>query len=432
MIRALRSPLILAFMILHPVILPAQSGEPLRMRADQVGALLKGEIDPTEIFASSFLAQVPVDQIRGLGATLTATLGNCLRADLVKRRSEYAGEFEIFCDKGMKAPMSLAVESTPPHKIIGLMIGRPVPSGEGGEIDDLATLIDSLKALPGSVNMLIMTLPDRRTVAAVEPDRSLAIASAFKLYPLGEAVRSVGAGERSWNDIVLLDSTLAVPAGTFSAWPHGSPVTMHTLAGLMISVSDNSATDALLHHLGRERVEETMGRMGHSNPARNRPFITTGEAFRLQSASGAGFRSRYGAAGEEVRRRILDSLIDLPIEGTDEEAPGVITTVEWFASARDLCLAMDWLREADDPGGVGRAILAINPGLYFDPVKWSYIGFKGGSQTGVLNLTFLLRDASGSWYALSAGWNDPAGPLQEERFLALIQRIINLGPWKTK
>jgi hypothetical protein len=46
--------------------------------------------------------------------------------------------------------------------------------------------------------------------------------------------------------------------------------------------------------------------------------------------------------------------------------------------------------------------------------KWQYVGFKGGSEPGVLNMTYLLQSTKGEWYALSVGGNNRQAPLQNE------------------
>ena len=114
----------------------------------------------------------------------------------------------------------------------------------------------------------------------------------------------------------------------------------------------------------------------------------------------------------------------------DSSSPLEIERIEWFASAADLCRAMDWLRstlvQAGQQGRPGLDILAINKGLSFRKPYWKYIGYKGGSETGVLNLTWLLQKSDGRWYALSTGWNDPHARLDEEKFFGLLQSLIIL------
>ena len=79
-----------------------------------------------------------------------------------------------------------------------------------------------------------------------------------------------------------------------------------------------------------------------------------------------------------------------------------------IASANDLCAVMNWIRlnSIKAPGSEFRNILSINPGLSISKKSWQYVGYKGGSEAGVLNMTYLLQSVNGDWYSLSAGWNN--------------------------
>ena len=59
---------------------------------------------------------------------------------------------------------------------------------------------------------------------------------------------------------------------------------------------------------------------------------------------------------------------------------------------------------ADDPTVM--EILSANPGIGVDPAVWPFVGYKGGSEFGVLNLTWLLQRADGRWFFLALGLND--------------------------
>ena len=63
----------------------------------------------------------------------------------------------------------------------------------------------------------------------------------------------------------------------------GAPITIHTLASLMISESDNTATDALIDLVTRNSVETIS--------PRNRPFMTTREFFQLKRLDMADSRA---------------------------------------------------------------------------------------------------------------------------------------------
>ena len=108
--------------------------------------------------------------------------------------------------------------------------------------------------------------------------------------------------------------------------------------------------------------------------------------------------------------------------------PVAIDSVEWFASASDLARTMLWIR---DHTAIrrrrGRARRPrVNRGLTWPTSSWSYVGYKGGSEPGVLDLTFLLRRIDGQWFVLTATWNNPAKPVDEDQLIPLVQRAGEL------
>ncbi|NMB11632.1 MAG: serine hydrolase [Firmicutes bacterium] len=46
--------------------------------------------------------------------------------------------------------------------------------------------------------------------------------------------------------IELKSDYISLPSGMLQEWPVGSPITLHTLASLMSSISNNTATNALI------------------------------------------------------------------------------------------------------------------------------------------------------------------------------------------
>jgi hypothetical protein len=321
--------------------------------------------------------------------------------------------------------MQLAVEPAAPHLISGLLL-----TGADMVGDTMAAVLAEFGALPGQVNFAIARLGDGAPVltSSLAPDRVLATASTFKLFILGELSRQVQAGQRHWSDVVNIDRS-SFGGGTIVGFPRGAPVTLHTLASLMISVSDNSATDILLHVAGRENVERTMAAMGVRDPARNRPLLSTLELGLIKSAPATSL-ALWQQADEATRRQLLAN----DYAATDASGiniglfagnPVRIDTVEWFASASDFVRVMDWLRLHADP--TAKAILAISGGLPEQArAALNYAGFKGGSEPGVANLTYLVQTRSGAWYALSAGWNNPAAPVDTNLLAGLAARAIQL------
>lgn len=419
--------LLLAWAGLLAAALPAAAQEPsaeLRARAEQVVALLRGEVQPAELFTASFLAAVPEAQVRGVVEQLRAQHGAVRGLEGIEPGSATSAAIRVGMERAVLR-MDLAIEAQPPHLISGLLV-----TGADVRGDTPSAVIEELRGLPGEISFAIARLGDGAPgiVAGHNPGQPLAIGSTFKLWILAELSRQIQAGERRWSDVVTLDRR-SLPSGQLQAWPAGSPVTLHTLAALMISISDNTATDMLLHVVGRENVERTMATIGVEAAARNRPFLSTLELFALKSAADTDLQT-WVAADEATRRRLLaerysaagvDTIDPARFAGT----PVRIAELEWFASAEDLVRTMDWLRRHGDDQA--RGILAISPGgpptLRQD---FAYAGFKGGSEPGVINLTWLVQGRGGAWHVVTGSWNNPQAPVDESRFVAMMQRALQL------
>jgi len=294
--------------------------------------------------------------------------------------------------------------------------------------------VSKLASLPGHVSFLASAVEGDRLVPVAQLDsgRALAIGSAFKLYVLARLVQSIAAGQHHWTDVVRLDSTRrSLASGVTQTWPAGTPVTLQTLATLMISQSDNTAADALLHTLGRENVERVQQAAGNAHAQRNVPFLSTREMFLLKSTQNSALAAQYEAGVTAVRRKVIAQLDPMPQHDVNPDfssGPVAIDSIEWFASAADLSRTMVWLRDqtAQPTTAPGRAILAVNPGLSLSTKDWPYVGFKGGSEPGVVDLTLLLRNRSGTWYVVSAAWNDVVKPVNEATLIGLVQRAVEL------
>ncbi|MDB5706830.1 MAG: hypothetical protein JWN66_3946 [Sphingomonas bacterium] len=403
----------------------------LEARAKDVVAILAGKGDYDAIFSAAFRAQVPKAQFDAVTAQLTAASGKVTGVEKLTPVSPYGGTMLIGFERGI-ATMQIAVDPAEPHQITGLRV-----TGMTAREASLDAIAGSLAALPGTTGFALVRLDGARpgTMIAHEADRPFAIGSAFKLVILAELVRGVTAGERHWDDLVTLDGA-PLPGGFYADKPAGTKATLREIAERMISVSDNSATDILLATLGRTRVEAMLPVVGFTAAARDRPFMATLEGFKLKSVEGGALGARYLALDEKGRRAMLDGEVrNVPISAIRGDLfaagkPIAIDTLEWFASPQDLARVMDWLRRHTETGPTAeaRTILAKNPGI--DPAAataWSYVGFKGGSEPGVINMTFLLQAKHGGWYALTGSWNNNAAAVDEGRFAALMRRAVELA-----
>ncbi|WP_129791208.1 serine hydrolase [Sphingosinicella sp. CPCC 101087] len=402
----------------------AQPSPELRSRAEAVMAMLRGGGNPAEMFTPEFLAQIPEAQVRAIPRQLADQYGPVRAIAGIDAKTPTAGTLHAEFERAV-LHIEIVIEPQAPHRISGLLVAGADVRG-----DTLDAVMAEVRALPGQVSVAVARLGDGapEMLASVEPGRPLAIGSTFKLFILAELDRQIRAGERRWSDVVALDRR-SVASGVLQNWPAGSPLTVHTLAALMISQSDNTATDQLLHLVGRENVERMMATLGVEAADRNRPFLSTLEVAALK-AGPAGLLQSWRSADEAGRRRLLDSELPNVDAGHIEltrftGAPLHIELVEWFASAADLVRTMDWLRRHGDDAT--RAILAINPGV--GPTVTgglTFVGYKGGSEPGVLNLTWLLRNRAGQWHVVTGSWNNPAATVEEARFLGLLSRTVQL------
>jgi hypothetical protein len=63
----------------------------------------------------------------------------------------------------------------------------------------------------------------------------------------------------------------------------------------------------------------------------------------------------------------------------------------------------------------------MNPGIPDEKNQYKYIGFKGGSEPGVFNTTYLLQRArDGKWLFLTVGFNDTSAAIDEPKAIAAV------------
>ena len=346
-----------------------------------------------EWFAPSFLAQVPAAQVEQIVAQLVAALGPFERID------KEGDDFLVVLQRGV-VPTKVVLDAQ--GRFVGLLFQPP-----RARLANLDAALAAFRELPGRISVVVVE--DGRVRAAIAPDEPLAVGSAFKLAVLAALKDEVASGRRRWDEVVTLrPEWQSLPSGILQQWPAGSLLTLHTLAALMISLSDNTATDALIHVLGREAVEE--------HTSRNRPLLTTREAFLLKAPGNEALLERYRNVDEKGRRSILAELASLPLPPAEAfGAEPRALDVEWFFTGKELCELMDRVRDLP--------LMGINPGLA-RPGDWAAVAFKGGSEPGVLNLTTGLVAKDGRRLCVAATWNADQA-VDEARFYSLYSGLLD-------
>jgi hypothetical protein len=411
-----------------PVNTEVQELNAIEARANQVVALLNGAKQPEAIFTKGFQAAVSAAQIKALSANLTAQFGPAVEVALLAPRDGIRAALEIRFERGL-AKGAIAIDPAEDNRVSELLFTSVDSIAVAGDTPERITA--ELAALPGTVSALFAPLDGGAPMISVGPQRSLALGSTFKLYVLAALAEDVKAGRRKWIDVVPLTEK-SYPSGKLQDWPKGSPVTLHTLASLMISISDNTATDQLIKVLGKARVLKLMRDSGHANPTKNEPFLTTRELFVTKASDGLISLLRKGRGGDDVALDAYVTLLNAPdktpsldeINAAFANGPKALD-VEWFAWPTDIAELLAYMRKTADPAAFD--IMAINPSATPSiKANWDYVGFKGGSEPGVLNLTWLLRDKDGRDHILTLGWNNPAADVGEGKLEGIAQRILLL------
>ncbi len=377
-------------------------------------------------FDDEFRSAVSFDEFESIRSQLTSDGPWSLGApvdlpDLPPR----VGAWEIVSANG--GPGAWIILGVGDTGAISTLLVQPIP--EFVEPAGTSAAIERLQSL-GNLRLLVADVRDGSCVPLLDEsgDEVMPLGSVFKLYVLGAVVRSIQSGTITWDTPVVIDDALdSLPSGTTQDVDPGTELTVRQLAFLMISESDNTATDHLIDLVGREAIEDALGPMGNDAIGQNRPFLTTREMFIIKWGID-GLAERYVESDESDRRELLVDEVagaDLPeLLEVELATPILVELLEWFASPEAICEA--WLFLAGDPDAL--AILSDNPGVPGPAGTWTDIAFKGGSEPGVLALSWLVEDADGGRYVVAGGLSNPSEAIDEHEAVNLFAYIRDRTP----
>jgi len=389
----------------------------LQLQVDWFIALLNGaaldESDYNTRFAQVFLDQLTAAQFTEV-------------VDQIKAEAPVWQQTEVIAAQPTAGVVRLVPESGEPALALSLSIdadgrinGMYVQPADPPQLDNPPQTADDAAARIGELGRFGYVVADvaggECTVRmGQDPEVAAPLGSMFKLYVLAAVIDAVAAGTISWDqEVEIVDRYRSLPSGMVQDDPPGSTRTVRELAELMISISDNTAADQLAGLLGRNAIEQALIDYGQADPARNRPFLTTRELFTLKLAEPSdepGTPGRlgleYSSADEAARRRLLEDEVDLyPLADLDMTRwthPIAVDELEWFASPMDLCRALARLEQNDEAA----RILSINPGVPDGDGRWDYLGYKGGSEPGLLGMAWFRRAPDGTTSVVAGTvWN---------------------------
>jgi beta-lactamase class A len=294
----------------------------------------------------------------------------------------------------------------------------------------------ALRSVAPQVRLLVadVTGGSCRPVHSIDPGTPAPLGAAFKLYVLDALGDAVAAGQVGWDQLLTVTAPLkSLPPGELQDEPDGTRISVLDAAAAMISVSDNTATDMLINLLGRPAVQAALTRTGMTDPALDRPFLTTREIFTLKLDQWPALAERYLAADEAGRRALLAGTVDrtpLPAVAAAGSwtAPRAVASLEYFASASDLCRAYASLATLSRRPGlapIGQVLSLNDDGLQLDPAQWKTTWFKGGSEPGVLTAAFMATTRTGHSYVVTVLAENPSQLINQATAIPVILSGVN-------
>ena len=156
----------------------------------------------------------------------------------------------------------------------------PAPS-RAKAVEKLNSELQSIsKSHPGTYGVVVFD-PYSGETASLNADRRFVAASLSKLYALLTLYRAASQDELSLDDKITMRSSdvWAYGTGVLAKYPNKYPVgytmTLRECARFMIKESDNTAELMLNRHLGEERIEAELDRIGADSTRYWNPINTT-------------------------------------------------------------------------------------------------------------------------------------------------------------
>ncbi|WP_309953679.1 serine hydrolase [Acinetobacter calcoaceticus] len=318
------------------------------------------------LFSPIFLEQVPAPQLKKIIAELKLSFGVLKSVDVVD------GKGFAYFEKA-QVPVTIGFDDN--NQISTLWFGSP--KFINVKLDEaIKNLQDSAI---GSKSLLITI--DKKPIFADNNKTPMAVGSTFKLLVLKAYEEAIKAGKIKRDDVILLEeNSRSLPSGVLQMLPAKTPINLEILAQLMIQSSDNTATDNLIHLLKKSNIEIFS--------PRNSPLLTTREFFQLISSNNDELRAKYSTSNQKGKNEILLGLDKLPLPDIDDiTKTATWQQAEWYMTTNEICATLESIKDAPALNNIHNPL--------FKNLNWKKIGFKGGSENGVLNFSFIGQTLQG-------------------------------------
>ncbi|MFT6070005.1 MAG: hypothetical protein ACJAT2_002482 [Bacteriovoracaceae bacterium] len=269
--------------------------------------------------------------------------------------------------------------------------------------DQISEVILQLKNLPGEKSIVFIK-NNKHQLLGLNEKKRLSVAGSSDLLLIKLLKEKISKTKSKWSHKLNLKNKLkSIPGGQLYSWPEGSPVTLQTLATMLMGYSDETAFDHIHSFLSRSKIEK--------ETKVNRPFLSTTEYYKIKLEG----EEKYLKLSLKEKYKHLEKMRTKKLKPHKKNPKH--SKIGWFFSTTELCQLMNELK--------GLPITEVNKGFsQFD--RYSYSSFKMGRAPGVLQYTqFFTSKISKDSFCLSVTWNNPNGEVTPSKIDALFGRVLS-------
>ncbi|MHA1270193.1 MAG: serine hydrolase [Candidatus Helarchaeota archaeon] len=379
--------------------------------------------DLNGIFDSSFTASVSLDYMLYIAHEITKYYGNFTQVSVSPRSNNGIHDYTLYLEFGQTSgTIGLKLWS---NLINTFWIG-PLSFYDSYLINlNWNSIYTEFANLPGNKSLLIAR--NNTIIHEYNTGEKLQVASTFKLFVLEALTNKINIEPNiTWNtQIPILDEYKSLPSGILHEELNGTLFSLKELADFMINISDNTATDHLIHFINRTYVESYLP---NDYPF---PLLTTSESFKLRWLINDSELNSYLAMNQTEKLTYLEQNISqLNVFDIDLFAINYThnindrSKIEWTFNCTEIFKIQNITKSYNSTH--------MNPGLA-DPNRWKIVSFKGGSDIGVYSLAHAIQTNNGTWFfctIIANNYNtfelDYGSYIASEwGYNALCQRILN-------
>lgn len=385
------------------------------------------KFDYQNSFHKDFKKEIPKKKIDSVFHYLFNEYGPCNSVNLQTKDGQ-TGTFVTTHPNKVKLRFSISLKKeNTQSKISGLVFtGKLLAPVKINELSELKSILDTKE---GSYSFLLKNITDDEVLYSYEHLKKRSLGSVFKLYILGTLKEKMGEENLWQKNLSIKESLKSLPGGVMQNYENGSLYSTKEFATKMISISDNTATDHLLNFVGPKNVYSFLSSENlNSFSSLNHPFLSSLDFFKARAFFTKKMATEYANSSFDKRLKMLKGLkisrVDLMKKLNGWKKPRSIDEVQWFASANDICALYKKLDSYHDKDLYD--VLSVNTPFVdlSKSKKWNYAGYKGGSEPGVLEMSYLLKGNNNKSYCLYLGGNNPKNAIKQEEFMSLIEGIF--------